>query len=207
MAKNHIKVTGGFSVIEKKLPVKLRKEAQQIYRKEFEKYLDKKIDKKVCIDKLPLNLLQVPVINEIFPQAKFILALRHPLDAILSCWMQNFQMNSAMANMVDLDRIVEFYCVAMETFQVCRHKYNLKVHEIRYENLVDKLQTEVTELLLFLNLSWEEKMQNYKETAITRGRINTPSYSQVTQPLYQEAIYRWENYGKHLEKYMAKVEP
>ena len=129
MAKNHIKVTGGFSVIEKKLPVKLRKEAQQIYRKEFEKYLDKKIDKKVCIDKLPLNLLQVPVINEIFPQAKFILALR-PLDAILLLDAE-FSNEFCYGKYGRFRSDCGFYCVAMETLQVCRHKYNLKVHEIR----------------------------------------------------------------------------
>jgi hypothetical protein len=92
------------------------------------------------IDKLPLNLLQIPLIQQLYPRAKFILALRHPLDTILSCWMQNFKLNSAMANMVELDRIVEFYCVAMETFKICRAKYNLNVHQIKYEDLLGRPQ-------------------------------------------------------------------
>ena len=62
----------------------------------------------IVIDKLPLNILELPLINQIFPEARYILALRHPLDCVLSCWMQNFKLNPAMANMVELERIVDF---------------------------------------------------------------------------------------------------
>jgi hypothetical protein len=159
------------------------------------------------IDKLPLNLVQIPFIQQLYPQAKFILALRHPLDTILSCWMQNFKLNPAMANMVELDRIVEFYCVAMETFKICRAKYNLNVHQIKYEDLVESVSGETSTLLKFLDLNWEDQMENYQTTALKRGRIKTPSYSQVVQPIYKDAKYRWLNYEKHLKQYIEQVEP
>ena len=159
------------------------------------------------IDKLPLNLLQTPLIHQLYPQAKFILALRHPLDTILSCWMQDFKLNSAMANMVDLDRIVEFYCDAMETFKLCRAKYKLSVHQIKYEDLLEDLIGETSSLLEFLNLDWENRMENYQKTALKRGRINTPSYAQVVQPIYKDAEYRWLKYEKHLRQYITQVEP
>ena len=50
-------------------------------------------------------------------------------------------------------------------------------------------------------------MEKYQDTAIKRGRINTPSYSQVVQPIYKDAQYRWLNYQKYLEQYFDKVEP
>jgi hypothetical protein len=56
-------------------------------------------------------------------------------------------------------------------------------------------------------LDWEVQMENYQETALKRGRINTPSYSQVVQPIYKEAKYRWLHYEKHLSQYVAEVEP
>ena len=147
------------------------------------------------------------MINALYPNAKFILALRHPFDTILSCWMQNFKLNDAMANMVDLERIVDFYSVAMETFKICRAKYNLNVHEIRYEDLIEDLNGETSALLKFLDLGWEAQMENYQETARQRRRINTPSYSQVVQPIYKDAKYRWLNYEKHLRQYITQVEP
>jgi len=130
----------------------LNLEAQKIYRREFTKHIDKTSAHKVYIDKLPLSLLKAPLIHQLYPDAKFILALRHPMDTILSCWMQNFELNTAMANMLDLDRIVEFYCIAMETFKICRANYNLNVHEIRYEDLTNNFQKQSEAVVKFLNL-------------------------------------------------------
>ena len=156
---------------------------------------------------MPLNILDTPLIHQLYPQAKFILALRHPMDTILSCWIQNFKLNPAMANMVDLDRIVEFYCVAMEIFQICRSNYNLSVHEIRYEDLIDNLSEETSLLLNFLDLEWQSGMENFQDTALKRGRIKTPSYSQVIQPLYKDSKYRWLNYEKYLFQYLDQINP
>ena len=153
------------------------------------------------------NLLKVPLIHQLYPNAKFILALRHPMDTILSCWMQNFKLNQAMANMVDLDRIVDFYGIAMETFKICRVNYNLNVYEIRYEDLIKNFQKESEAVVQFLNLQWEPEMANYQDTALKRGRINTPSYSQVVQPIYKDAQYRWLKYQKYLEQFLGQVKP
>ena len=54
------------------------------------------------IDKMPLNIINVPLILKLFPQAKFILAVRHPHDVCLSCFMQNFRLNSHMVNFLSL---------------------------------------------------------------------------------------------------------
>jgi hypothetical protein len=197
----------GYSDIAQALPKDVISGARKAYNTELDKHREPSVDKSVLIDKLPLNLLQIPLIQQLYPEAKFILALRHPLDTILSCWMQNFKLNAAMANMVDLDRIVEFYCVAMETFKVCRARYNLSVHQIKYEYLIEDFSGETSSLLNFLDLEWEDQMENYQETALKRGRINTPSYSQVVQPIYKDAQYRWLNYEKHLRQYIKQVEP
>ncbi|MFQ5635883.1 MAG: sulfotransferase, partial [Gammaproteobacteria bacterium] len=50
----------------------------------------------VLVDKLPLNILHVPFMKMLFPDARFILSLRHPLDVCLSCFQQGFQLNDEM---------------------------------------------------------------------------------------------------------------
>jgi len=40
----------------------------------------------------------------------------------------------------------------------------------------------------------ESKYKNYRETALSRIKNNTPSSSQVIQPLYRSSIAKWENY-------------
>jgi hypothetical protein len=164
-------------------------------------------NKRIIVDKLPLNILQLPLINQIFPNAKYIVALRHPLDCVLSCWMQNFKLNPAMANMIELERIVDFYDVAMSILKLSEERYSLDTHRIRYEDLVLDFEGNVSSLLTFLDLKWEEKLRSYQKTALARGKINTPSYSQVIKPLYKTASYRWKNYEEYLEPYKSRLAP
>jgi len=206
-AKAAIRKNGYNEIHNNIFPIDILSEAKAAYIKEFRKYIKSSDTSSVYIDKLPLNLIEVPLINQLFPATKFILALRHPFDTILSCWMQDFEINAAMANMVDLDRIVDLYCIAMETFKICRSEYNLNVHTIRYEDLLEDLKGESSALLTFLDLTWETNMEDYRATALKRGRINTPSYSQVSQPIYKEAKYRWVNYKEYLDKYSDQIEP
>ena len=206
-AERNLNKNGHYDSAEKIVSKNICKEAKQIYLNEFSKHIKTNLNDFVCIDKLPLNLLEAPLIHQLFPNAKFILALRHPMDTILSCWMQNFKFNSAMVNMVDLDRIVDFYCIAMEIFRTCRANYSLNVHEIRYEDLTNNFQKESEAVVQFLNLEWEPEMEDYQASALKRGRVNTPSYSQVVQPIYKDAQYRWLNYRKYLEQYLPEIRP
>ena len=109
-----------------------------------------------------------------------------------------------MANMVELNRIVDFYSAAMTVLELSEKRYQLTIHRIRYEDLVLDMKTEVSNLLKFLELDWENELENYQQTALNRGIINTPSYSQVIQPLYNTASYRWVKYQESLEKYLKK---
>ena len=194
-------------IVNRLLPPAILSGARKAYHAELNKHLSQVNSSSICIDKLPLNLVKTPLINHLYPRAKFILALRHPLDAILSCWMQNFALNPAMAVMTDLDQTVDLYCLGMETFKKSWTDYNLSVHIIRYEDLLENLAEETTALLKFLDLDWEPQMKNYQDTAIKRGKINTPSYSQVVQPIYKNAKYRWLKYEKYLGKYLEQVTP
>jgi len=179
--------------------------AREVYFEELSKHVSTNSSGCV-IDKFPLNIVDVPIIHKLFPTAKFILALRHPLDSILSCWMQPFQANDAMANMVELSRIVDFYAAAMTVLELSEKRYQLTIHRIRYEDLVLDMKTEVSNLLNFLELDWENELENYQQTALNRGIISTPSYSQVIQPLYKTASNRWVKYQESLKKYFIKME-
>jgi tetratricopeptide (TPR) repeat protein len=182
------------------------KVASNFYIEELGKHA--KLNKNcIAIDKFPLNILEIPLINRIFPKAKFILALRHPLDCVLSCWMQDFKLNPAMSNMTDLDRITDFYATTMEILLLCEERYSLNIQKIRYEDLVIDFKKNVSNVLDFLSLDWEENIETYQNTAYSRGRINTPSYAQVIKPLYKTAAYRWKNYEQHLYELNQRLEP
>ena len=179
--------------------------ARNLYFSELSKHTNIKNNSRT-IDKFPLNILNIPLINKVFPEGKYILALRHPLDCILSNFMQNFKLNVAMANMLEIDQIVKFYCLSMHIFELCHKRYNLDVHKIKYEDLINDFENEVYSLLKFLNLDWEQALVNFHLTAKKRKVINTPSYSQVIQPIYKDSTYKWKSYSNQLEKYFQNVE-
>tara|TARA_Y100000590_G_scaffold419712_1_gene521681 strand:+ start:69 stop:1835 length:1767 start_codon:yes stop_codon:yes gene_type:complete len=152
----------------------------------------------VYIDKLPLNIVNVAEIIRIFPNAKFILVLRHPMDCVLSCFMQNFNPNDAMCNFLDLKDSAVLYKNAMELWDQYTSVLKINYVSIKYEDLVQNFKSNIKIIIKFLNLDWSESLLNYRETAIKRGRISTPSYYQVIQPIYKYANQRWERYRKHL---------
>lgn len=65
---------------------------------------------------------------------------------------------------------------------------------IKYEDVVLDFQSQISNLIDFLDLKWENNLNNFNNTAVKRKKINTPSYSQVTQPLYSTSINRWKNF-------------
>ena len=179
---------------------------RNVYFDTVKKYIELDSDS-LFIDKFPLNIAYIPIIWRVFPEAKFILALRHPCDAILSCFMHSFGVNPAMANFLTMEDTVNLYIKLMSNWELFLRKFNLNVHVIKYENLIEDFQKETEETLNFLELEWDDEVASHTDKARARGFIDTPSYDQVTEPIYNHAKYRWLRYGEQLKPYVSAVEP
>ena len=177
------------------------------YFEELKIHLGQDDDGKLVVDKFPLNIAHVGLIHRVFPDAKFILALRHPCDCVLSCFMQTFKLNEAMMNFLSLDQSAKLYAEVMELWSAYRQKLDLDVHVLKYEDLVQDLEGTCKPLIRFLGLEWDDNLHNYQKTALERGNINTPSYSQIVQPLYKQASGRWANYRKQMEPVLPVLQP
>lgn len=161
----------------------------------------------LLVDKSPLNTINAHLIWRIFPQAKFILALRHPCDACFSCFMQNFTLNEAMSSFMTVESSAAVYISVMRTWMEVVRNLPLNYHQIRYEDLLADFENETRALLEYLGVGWDDKVRGHTEHAIKRGTINTPSYHQVTQPIYHHAKYRWKRYAKQFEPVMPELQP
>jgi len=161
----------------------------------------------VFVDKLPLNIGNAPLIHRLFPDARYVLALRHPCDACLSCFMQSFSFNTAMAGFFNLESTIRQYHVIMRLWLRFQQLFDLDYHAIRYEDVVDDMEGETRRLLDFLGLEWDENMRHFDRHARERLTIRTPSYRQVRQPIYRTAVYRWLNYRRHFEPFLPLLAP
>lgn len=162
---------------------------------------------KTIVDKLPLNLLGAPLIHRLFPDAKFIFAARHPCDVVLSCFMQNFDLNPAMANFLDLETAARLYDLVLSFWTRARETLPLDVHDLRYEDLVADTEARMRALVAFLGLAWDPALLDHQGTAAMRGRIATPSYAQVSQPIYTRASGRWERYREQIVPVLPILAP
>lgn len=160
---------------------------------------------RVLVDKLPLNLVLTPAIARLFPDAKIIVALRDPRDAVLSAYQQRFGMNPAMAQILELDSAARYYDAAM-TLLERSEKLPLRFHRVRYEDVVADIGTAARDLAAFLDLAFEPAMLEFSATARRRD-IATPSARQVVQPLYSRSVGRWRGYAANLAPVLPILTP
>ncbi len=149
------------------------------------------------IDKLPLNVVFLPLMRRLFPGARIIFALRDPRDAVLSCFQQRFGMNPAMVQFLQLETAAAYYDMVMRLYEVSRNRLGLAMHVVRYEDVVADLEGAAHGLAAFLGVEFEPAMLEFRETARKRA-IKTPSARQVTQPLYARSVGRWRAYAADL---------
>ena len=157
----------------------------------------------IYIDKLPLNITNVGEILRIFPNAKFILALRHPMDCVLSCYMQDFKLNEAMVNFLDIKSSAILYKKTMELWEQYKSIFKINYVQIKYEDLIENFEKNIKIIIKFLDLNWDKSLLDYRKTAAKRESISTPSYYQVVQPIYKHANQRWRKY----KKYLVNIDP
>jgi tetratricopeptide (TPR) repeat protein len=185
-------INGDFSKLEK-IDEHTIKKLRLLYFENRKKFLSTQKNK-VYIDKLPLNIIHIGEINRIFPNSKYILALRNPYDSVLSCFMQPFVPNNAMSNFSNLYDASKLYDQVMQLWSKYEEILDLKVHTIKYEEIVNNFDLTIKDLLKFLELDWNNELKEFYKTAEKRGIINTPSYNQINKPLYNQSIGRWKNY-------------
>jgi FimV-like protein len=161
----------------------------------------------MVIDKNPLSMIRMPLIHRLFPDAKIILAMRHPCDVVLSNYMQNFKPTEAMASFLDLPNAARTYARIFEYWEKCREVLPLDVHMLRYEAMVEDVEAATRPLFDFLGLSWEEKVLDHQKTAVDRGYIRTPSYAQVTEKIYSSSSGRWSRYRGQMNEILPILEP
>jgi len=147
-----------------------------------------------AVDKNPLNLVRLPLVATLFPQAQVLLALRHPCDVVLSCYMQNFRSPAFSITFETLLSTAQMYARVMSHYQTYADHLQLPVFIVRYEDLVADVSTTGQALFGFLDLPWHAELLSFTEHARRKGAISTPSYAQVVQPVNQRAVGRWQRY-------------
>lgn len=144
-------------------------------------------------DKMPLNVLYVPLLLAAMPNARVICLQRHPADTVLSNYRQLFATSFSYYNYAyDLEDTARYYARferLVEHFK--RTLPNCRFTTVQYEAVVADIEAETRRLLDFCDLPFE---QGCVEFHTNQAPVATASSAQVRQPLYTSSLARWKRY-------------
>ncbi len=159
------------------------------------------------VDKVPLNLIFVPMIRRLFPNAPIVVAIRHPGDTLLSCFLQHFASPPLALACRDLTTLARVYARAFGFWYAQAPLLRPRSYELRYENLTADFDSEVHKLSTFLGLPWDDAMLAPGAHARAKGFISTPSYAQVIEPISSRSVGRWKHYERHFSEALPILAP
>jgi tetratricopeptide (TPR) repeat protein len=186
-------------------PPSLLCHARENYFRCAELLLRRKIGGRLLLDKNPALNLMIPMVVRVFPETKFIVALRDPRDVVVSCFMQALPLTPVSSAYLSLEGTVNQYTSVMGFWLEMLPRMGGQWTYVRYEEMIDDLPSVARSVLGFLGLEFEDNVLKFYEHARTK-RVNSPSHADVQKPLYRTAVGRWRNYQKHLEPYLAGLE-
>jgi tetratricopeptide (TPR) repeat protein len=196
--------TGFFQMLDSSPPSALCRLRENYFRC-TEMFLGKTIGSRLLVDKNPGVNIIVPVLARVFPETKFLVALRDPRDVVMSCFMQSLSPTPVSTAYQSIAGTVNQYASVMGFWLEMLPRLGNRGMCVRYEKIVDDLPAVAQSVLEFLGVGFEDKVLKFYEHARTK-RVNSPSSEDVQKPLYRTAVGRWKNYEKYLEPYMPTLE-
>ncbi|WP_171133216.1 MULTISPECIES: tetratricopeptide repeat-containing sulfotransferase family protein [unclassified Ruegeria] len=147
------------------------------------------------VDKMPANFQMIGLIHALIPNAKIIHISRDPLDICLSCYTRLFERSQQHSyDLVELGRYYNNYARIMSHWQDVLPSDAF--YSIRYEELVDDIETVTRGMLEYCGLDWADDCLSFHSG---KRRVRTASVQQVRQPLYRSSKEKWRRYETHLQ--------
>jgi len=187
-------------------PVSRLRQSRENYFRFTELFLGRQHGDRMLVDKNPALNVLIPAAARIFPEAKFLIALRDPRDVCLSCFMQPLSPNPVSSAYLSLEGTVTQYLSVMGFWRTLMPRLRNPFLEVRYEELVEDLEDVSRRALGFLGLAWDERVLRFDEHARSKP-LRSPSYAEVSKPLTKRAVGRWRHYRHHVEPYLGRLEP
>jgi hypothetical protein len=152
-------------------------------------------------DKLPGNYRILGLLRILYPGAKFIHCRRNSLDTCLSIYMTPFDRPPNYAG--DPNKLVFTYELYRQTMELWNSVLGPDcIHEVCYEDLVEKPNGTIANLLGFCQLKLEDACLTPEQNS---RPIHTASAWQARQPIYRSSKEKWRNYAPWLGEFRQLV--
>lgn len=146
------------------------------------------------LDKMPINYLYCGLIHAALPDARIICVRRNPMDSCYAAYKTI--LTGPYGFSYDLDELGRYF-VAFHSL-VEHWRATLPSHaylEVQYESLVHDPQSQARRIMAFLNLPWQQQINDFFMSAAPSA---TASAAQVRQPVYVSSVGKWRHYREQL---------
>ena len=181
-------------------------EQRRRYLDAMEAILGEPLAGRVHLDKNPNHTSLIAGLLRLFPESRFLVALRDPRDVVVSAYLRNFNLTEFSACFLTPGSSCMIYGFEIGVWLRVREMMEGNWLEVRYEDTVADLPGQARRALEFLGLPWDELVLNYRER-ITGKVVNSPTHEAVREPVYARAVGRWRHYEKYLGPYLDRLEP
>lgn len=154
------------------------------------------------IDKSLGSYLEIGLILRMFPNARLVNCLRHPLDVAFSAWSQYFADN-AMVYTYRFDRLAQHMQLYTDIMAHWHRTLPGRILDVRYEDLVSAPEPTARQAIAHLGLDWEPGCLDFHKTD---RDVRTASIAQVRRPLYKGSLGHWRAYERHLQPHISQFE-
>ena len=153
-------------------------------------------------DKMPNNFRHIGLIHLIMPNAKIIDARRYPLDCCFSMFKQLFAQGQEFT--YGLAEAGSYYKSYVNLMDHWNEVLPNKILRVNNEDIIDDLEGQVTKMLEFLELPFEDSCITFYETDRS---VRTASSEQVRKPINKSGMDRWKPYAKNLKPLLDGLGP
>ncbi|HTD88185.1 MAG TPA: sulfotransferase, partial [Candidatus Binatia bacterium] len=179
---------------------------REFYFRATEAHLGEPVGNRLLIEKDPLATYDLGFMLRLLPESRVIFPLRDPRDVCVSFFFTLVPLNADSAPALDLASTCVAAALTLKLWRHWREVMPQQWVEVRYEDLVQTPRAGLSRLTTALDLPWDERMLAQHELRRSRG-VRTPTYQDVTQPLYTRSIGRWRNYARWLEPHLGPLAP
>tara|TARA_B100001964_G_scaffold29036_1_gene29526 strand:- start:95 stop:790 length:696 start_codon:yes stop_codon:yes gene_type:complete len=151
-------------------------------------------------DKMPNNFRHIGLIHLIMPNAKIIDARRYPLDCCFSMFKQLFAQGQEFT--YGLAEAGSYYKSYVKLMNHWDEVLPNKILRVNNEDIIDDLEGQVTKMLEFLELPFEDSCITFYETDRS---VRTASSEQVRKPINKSGMGRWKPYAKNLKALLDEL--
>ncbi len=162
---------------------------------------------RLLIEKDPLLTADLALPLRLFPEARLLMPLRDPRDVAISFYFTIVPLTPNSVAAATLDETCRYYAEIMRHWLLLRERLHpSRWMESRYEDLLDDPEDRTRRLAAFLGLDWRQEMLAHHLHPAAR-EVGTPTYDDVSKPLYRRSLERWRRYEAWLEPHLHHLAP